>query len=117
MNRCGAKTRDGDPCKNAPVTGRTRCRMHGGKQPVGIARHGTTHGKYSAHLPTRMLATYEQAKADPELLALRDEIALADSRLTELLAQVDTGESGATWKATFNALQDFKRANQRKDAD
>lgn len=27
---CGAKTRDGDPCKLPPVTGATRCRMHGG---------------------------------------------------------------------------------------
>jgi len=27
---CGAKTRDGDPCRNAPMTGQLRCRMHGG---------------------------------------------------------------------------------------
>jgi len=30
---CGAKTRDGDPCRNPPMTGRLRCRMHGGSTP------------------------------------------------------------------------------------
>ena len=27
--RCGAKTRDGDPCRNPPMRGARRCRMHG----------------------------------------------------------------------------------------
>lgn len=30
---CGAKTSDGDPCKNAPMLGGKRCRMHGGAAP------------------------------------------------------------------------------------
>jgi hypothetical protein len=30
---CGAKTRAGHPCLNAPLTGGTRCRMHGGATP------------------------------------------------------------------------------------
>ncbi|MBB42995.1 MAG: hypothetical protein CMM44_04435 [Rhodospirillaceae bacterium] len=29
--RCHAKTRKGTPCQNPVVTGRNRCRMHGGK--------------------------------------------------------------------------------------
>ncbi|MBM3775518.1 MAG: hypothetical protein FJW37_10185, partial [Acidobacteria bacterium] len=28
--RCGARTRSGSPCKSPVVTGRNRCRMHGG---------------------------------------------------------------------------------------
>jgi hypothetical protein len=28
---CNAKTRSGDPCLNAPVRGKRRCRMHGGR--------------------------------------------------------------------------------------
>ena len=27
--RCGARTRAGHPCRQATVTGRARCRMHG----------------------------------------------------------------------------------------
>lgn len=32
---CGAKTRDGDPCKLPPMRGATRCRMHGAASPAG----------------------------------------------------------------------------------
>lgn len=32
QKRCGAKTRDGDPCKNAAMPN-GRCRMHGGTNP------------------------------------------------------------------------------------
>ncbi len=28
---CGARTRAGTPCKNWPIRGRSRCRLHGGK--------------------------------------------------------------------------------------
>ena len=34
---CGAKTRDGDPCRNAPLPGQLRCRMHGGASPQARA--------------------------------------------------------------------------------
>lgn len=30
---CGARARDGSPCKNAPVLGAKVCRMHGGSAP------------------------------------------------------------------------------------
>ena len=32
-NRCGAKTRSGKPCKQRPIKGGKRCRMHGGAEP------------------------------------------------------------------------------------
>jgi len=31
--RCGAKTRQGTPCKGPVVRGKKRCRMHGGTNP------------------------------------------------------------------------------------
>jgi hypothetical protein len=43
--RCGARTRSGAPCKSAPVTGRRRCRMHGGAHGSG-APSGSRNGKY-----------------------------------------------------------------------
>ena len=50
-SRCGAKTRSGTPCKSAPVTGRRRCRMHGGADGSGApqgARNGNyKHGRYT----------------------------------------------------------------------
>lgn len=35
---CGAKTRNGGTCKTPPVTGATRCRMHGGANPRSIVK-------------------------------------------------------------------------------
>ena len=49
--RCGAKTRSGAPCKSVPVTGRRRCRMHGGADgsgaPEGSKNGNYKHGRYT----------------------------------------------------------------------
>ena len=48
--RC-AKTRSGAPCKTPPVTGKKRCRMHGGAAgsgaPIGN-QNALKHGRYTA---------------------------------------------------------------------
>ena len=53
-NRCGARTRSGGPCKSAPVTGRRRCRMHGGADgsgaPTGARNGNYKHGRYTEEL-------------------------------------------------------------------
>lgn len=66
-----------------------------------------------------MLATYESAKLDPELLALQDEVALIDSRLIDLMKRVDTGESGATWKAVGDKFRAYQSAlhSGKKDSE
>jgi hypothetical protein len=50
--RCGAKTRSGTPCRSPAVTGRRRCRMHGGAQgsggPRGPRNGNYKHGRYTA---------------------------------------------------------------------
>ena len=33
--RCGARTRDGNPCRSPAVRGKRRCRMHGGAAGSG----------------------------------------------------------------------------------
>lgn len=84
-----------------------RCRMHGGKTPVGPALPQYKTGRYSKLLPARMAATYLEAAGDPDLLVLREEIALVYARLSDLLGRVDSGESGEAWRragAAFKAL-------------
>jgi hypothetical protein len=93
--------------------------MHGGKIPQGVALPQTTHGRYSKHLPTRILATYDAAKADPDLLNLREDIAAVDGRIADVLSRVDTGESSQLWyelKATYTALQDANKAGDVAEA-
>jgi hypothetical protein len=54
--RCGAKTRAGQPCRQATVRGRSRCRMHGGAKgsggPSGNRNGKFRHGLYTAEAKT-----------------------------------------------------------------
>jgi len=50
--RCGAKTRAGHPCRQAAVSGRGRCRMHGGAKGSGGPR-GDRNGNFKHGLCTR----------------------------------------------------------------
>lgn len=49
--RCGAKTRQGTPCQSPAVSGRKRCRMHGGAKGSGAPKgnqNALKHGNYTA---------------------------------------------------------------------
>ncbi len=45
VDRCGARTRAGRPCQQPQVTGRRRCRLHGGAPGSG-APTGKRNGRY-----------------------------------------------------------------------
>ena len=71
--RCGATTRTGAPCQAPAVTGKCRCRMHGGNSPGAPKgnQNALKHGRYTA-------------KAIAERNALR-ELMREMRRLVELL--------------------------------
>lgn len=94
---CGAKKRNGEPCKAAAMPN-GRCRIHGGLTPSGFDLPQTTTGLYSKHLPSRLAATYEKQITNANLLDLKEQVSLIDSRTIELLSKLDTGESGRTWR-------------------
>ena len=85
---CGAKTRDGDPCRNPPMSGATRCRMHGGATPRGRAaaerrlaeaeavRHVTAFGARTDITAPEALLELVQSKAA--------EVAYWDGRVSKL---------------------------------
>jgi hypothetical protein len=50
--RRGARTRAGHPCRQAAVTGRARCRMHGGARGSGGPR-GDRNGNFKHGVWTR----------------------------------------------------------------
>lgn len=82
---CTAKTRVGEPCKAKAVTGKTKCRVHGGANPgppVGNA-NSLKHGIYGAYL------TDEEKEALPaletQLGKLDGEIALVRIRIQRTL--------------------------------
>ncbi len=50
--KCGAKTRSGEPCKNSPLVGKIRCKLHGGKSTgsPSSATNAIKHGIYAKTL-------------------------------------------------------------------
>jgi hypothetical protein len=109
--QCRAKSkRSQERCKRWATPGREVCRMHGGRTLVGLAAPRLKTGRYSKFLPTRLAAEYERAAHDPELLALRHELAVVDVRINDLLSRVDTGEAGGLWHHARAAWQTVKQA-------
>jgi hypothetical protein len=91
---CGARRRDGGECTQVAMAN-GRCKMHGGKTPTGPALPQFKTGRYSKVLPAALLDRYQQALADPELLALTDEIALLDARLGAVVTRPASTEAWA----------------------
>jgi len=92
MDRCGAKTRSGEPCKRRKSIGRTRCKMHGGGSPIGSAHPSYRTGRYSRYLPFGLAEKFEQALEDPDWLSLEKEIRLIDATLAEVLGTFGKGQ-------------------------
>lgn len=65
MNKCGAKTRNGTPCKRRPREN-GRCALHGGKSLKGIDHPNYKHGLYVEYANADIREKIERFKdADP----------------------------------------------------
>jgi hypothetical protein len=84
--------------------------MHGGLTPRGYGLPQTKHGRYSKDLPTRLAARYKQAVQDPDLLNLRSEIGLVDTRLAELVSGLDGEASSRLWDAVQATTAGLRKA-------
>ncbi len=115
MALCAARKTNGEPCKAQAMHGMRVCRVHGGMTPRGLASPHYKTGRYSRSLPARLASRYEAARQDGDLLALREDVALLDARLEDLLARVDTGESGALWQRLMTARMELLEAQRTKD--
>lgn len=85
---CGAKTRSGDPCKNTPVNGSNRCRMHGGKSLKGTDSPRYVHGlysKYAGESLKEVLAELEDISTE-ELIQPEQEIRLMQALIMKAKA-------------------------------
>lgn len=71
--QCGAKTRNGRPCRNRPVTNKRRCRMHGGAIGSGGQpgnRNAWKHGGRSADTVFMRKFATEMAREAKRLVGL-----------------------------------------------
>jgi hypothetical protein len=110
--RCGAKTRRGTECQQ-PAMPNGRCRLHGGKIPSGIGSPHFKHGRYSDFMPERLLSGYARMVRDPELLNQRDEIALLDSMIFEVLKKLGSADSAQLWQQLREAWKSMEEGNRR----
>jgi hypothetical protein len=116
MPQCTAKSkRSQQQCRHYALRGYTVCHLHGGKTPRGFHLPQTRTGKYSKVLPLRLSARYHEALTNQDLLSLREDIAVTEARLTDLLSRVDSGESGQVWQALQHAADAFEAALQAGD--
>ncbi len=95
-----------------------RCKRHGGTQPTGMASpsyvNGSRCNKYR-DLPSRIAGQYIEAQQDPDLLSTRNDIALCDARLADLIRRVDDGGGSAIWEALRKTDESMKEALQADD--
>lgn len=118
--RCNAKARSrkGGFCKKYPLKGQKRCKTHNGgaERRKGAANPNFKTGQYSELLPVRMLATYDDVRADPDLLNMSEQISLIKARIADVLKRVDSGESGKLWAELHTVHASIKQAQRDKDA-
>jgi hypothetical protein len=117
--QCQAKAKStGKQCRRHAVISRQVCRVHGGATPRGIASPQFKTGRHSRDLPSQLSKRYREALTDTELLSLRDDIALIDARVTELLETLEDNPSA--WKAITELLETRRRlvdSERRRLAD
>jgi hypothetical protein len=111
---CGARKRDGTPCRGAAMPN-GRCRLHGGLTPAGPASVHYKHGRRSRYLKAlrgEMKDAYKAALKDERLLEAKDEVALLEARVGELLGQLTT-EPAPPWGRVVDALVACEHARAR----
>jgi hypothetical protein len=115
--RCAHNRPDGTFCERWPLNGKKRCKRHGGAAPVGVQNGRWVTGRYSKYLPPRLQERYQFALSDPTMLSVRDDIALLDARLEDLLRRADTGEAGKIWQRLKQQKAEMLQARSRKDPE
>ncbi len=116
MPQCTAKSkRSHRRCRRSAAPGRSVCDKHGGKSLSGIAHPNWKHGRYSQALPRGLMAKYVQAQEDPRWLSLRDELALTDARILDVLERLGAGETSERWLAVIAAYEELEGARPSKD--
>ncbi len=112
---CGAQKVDDTRCRQRPMKGKNRCRIHGGLTPSGPALPQFKSGKWSTALSGAFARRYEEARTNPAILSLQEEIALIDTRISFLLERLETGESDGLWEQLVSAYNLFAEAQVRGD--
>jgi len=97
-------------CTQNAITGTTKCKQHGGKSLKGISSPSLKTGKYSKFLPDKLAARYQEIMDDNELLTLKNEVHLIDTRLTEILENIQNDDTKTLWIDLQSSFERYKNA-------
>ena len=115
MAACGAQTRSGRRCKRGGMPN-GRCKLHGGASLLGPTHPNWKGGRYSKYLPDNLAARYATSLQDPQLIALRDEIALLEVRIGQLYEGLGETGSRRFFREAKVKLEAFKAAGSKGKA-
>jgi len=121
MVKCKAKAKStGKRCRRYAVSGYSVCQVHGAGsprqgRPGGENKIMSAGGRHSKHLKIRLASGYEASRTNPNLLEHRDEVALLDTRLGELLDNLQDGDTRELWQELGKYWLDLEKATARQD--
>jgi hypothetical protein len=117
--KCGGRLWRTNPpryCRRNPVKGKDKCRLHGGNAPIGIANGAYRDGRFSKHLPAGDLRNkYKRIVTNPDVISLRDDVALIQTRQALLLERLGDVSSPA-WDEALAAYNASEKAKGRDRA-
>lgn len=95
------------------------CKVHGGMSHKfrGAAHPRFKDGKYAKYMPKRLLDAYDQAREDPDILSLNEDIALTIARVSDVLQRVDAKETGEMWDDLSKTAKELKAARRSGDVE
>lgn len=105
----------GKPCRQWRVYPNGRCYDHGGPTPSGPESANWKTGEHSRYTlkDKELQAKYMQALEDQNLLSLREDVALVDVKIAEI---VETIHEPASWDEAYGAFERLRLAVTQKDA-
>lgn len=91
--KCTAHKTNGTPCNAPAMKGTTVCRVHGGAAVAKVRERSLKHGGYARTVPSFLKETYEAYCADPDLMKLDKDIALARALFDRYLSNWESNQT------------------------
>ena len=114
--RCGAKKRNGEPCKAWGMPN-GRCPLHGGKSLGGAASGTFKTGRFSKYMPAHLAEKFREAASNPNLRSMDDDLALLETRLCDSVEKLGQPGGEEQWSDAVAAFRELKASNAANDLD